>query len=122
MHGSGAPAFLRDKSAFAKYRQHRGILGQDFGDQSRKPTLTGNHDEMPKQGCSNSLPLIFVDDREGHFGRTGLRDDIAAAADDGVFAALLDRSDEGHMRDKVDVDEEIDFFFAKSALGTEKRR
>ena len=118
MHG--ASASFCDESAFAKHRQHRSVLWQDFGNQALKAALARDHDEVSQQSRSDSFSLIFVGDREGHLGSTRLRGDIPAAADDGVLAALVERGDERHMFGEINVDEEIDFLLAEAALGAKE--
>src|SRR5690242_12453782 len=114
MHCSPAPC--SSKSVFAKHRQHRGVLGQNLGNQSLKPVVARDHDKVPKQPRSNALPLIFIDDREGQFGGTLLRDDVTPAADDRVVATFVDHSHECDVPDEIDIDEKIYLGLGESPL------
>src|SRR5579872_2255666 len=93
---------------------------QHFRDQALKAGFASDQHQMTKQGCSDSLSLVFVNDCEGHFGFARLRDDVTPGADDNLPAALINHGDQRNVGDEVDIDVEIGLFFGKSAFGTKE--
>ena len=63
-------------------REHRGVIGQDLGDEFLDAGVAGDRDDMVHQDRAETVALIVVDDRESHLGLAGLGDDETDAADD----------------------------------------
>src|SRR6476646_6957776 len=71
---------------------------------------------MAHQRCSDPLPLVSVDDDEGHLRLSGLHDDVTAAADDDAATVFLQNGDQGHVGDEVDIHKVRDLLFRKVML------
>src|SRR6185437_2539979 len=108
------------EAELSEHFAHRNVLREDIGSQSFQARGSCKIYEMPRQQCTNALPLIGIDYDEGDLGFAGLGHDVASAADDGERTALLDFRDERDMIDKVDVHEEGLFLLRKSPSGHEE--
>ena len=89
MHNVGLSSGRQVQSAFLENCQHCRILGQDFGDEFLEPGIPGDRGEMTHQCCADPLPLVFVDQGEGHLSTTGRKDDVAAGTYDVWSSAFL---------------------------------
>src|SRR6187431_1051788 len=61
---------------------------------------------MVQQCRANPLPLVLVDGGESHLGLLRFDDDVTSAADNHWPSAFLYHCDQGHVSDKVKVQEE----------------
>ena len=75
---------------------------------------------MAREGRADTLPLIRVDHDEGYFGPTRLYNDVASTSDDRRPSIFIDLCDEGDMSVEIDIHEESEFGFRKTALRREK--
>lgn len=115
MHNVGLSSRCRVQSAFLENFQHCSVLRQDFGDEFLEPGIPGDHGKITHQCGADPLPLVFVDQGEGHLSTTGVKDDVAAGTYDVRSSAFLCDDDQGDLADKVDVREELQFLFGKLA-------
>lgn len=113
MHNVGLSSRRRVQSAFLENFQHCSVLRQDFGDELLEPGIPGDRGKMTHQGGADTLPLVFVDQGEGHLSTTGRKDDVAAGTYNVWSSAFLCDDDQGDLADKVDVREELQFLFGK---------
>jgi hypothetical protein len=72
MHDSCAGARRHATSAFPEDRQHRPVLRQYLRSQLLKSALTRNQRVMTEQCPTDSKPLVFVNNSEGHLRLSGL--------------------------------------------------
>jgi hypothetical protein len=104
------------KAAFLKYAQHRNVVGKDFCRERSKSGLAPNAGEMAHQCRAEPLALVEIDYRKCDLRLTGLLNHIARATHDNGLPILLRLGNEGHMVDKVDIQEIDDFLFGEMAF------
>ena len=108
------------KPALLEDFQHRNVVRKNLRDQFLERGVAGDRDEMAQQRSADALPMVLVDHGKSDFGRTGLHDDVASAADDHRSFPFSHGRDQGDMIDEVDVHEEFDFLFRKFSLRAEE--
>jgi hypothetical protein len=96
---------------FAEHFQHRGILGQDLGDQLPQPCIARQASQMTHKGRSDPLSLIRIDYDEGYFGLARLDNNVASTSDDRRLPTLVDLCDERDVIVEIDVHEESELGF-----------
>jgi hypothetical protein len=75
---------------------------------------------MAQEDLPNAPTLVFIHNRKSHLSLPRFARDIARPSDQGRATALVEHSNQGHMRDKVYVQKKRDFSFREAAFHSEK--
>jgi hypothetical protein len=110
------------EAEFAEHFQHRGILGQDLGDQFLQPCVARKVSQMTHEGRSDPLSLTRIDHDEGYFDLARLDNDVTPTSNDRRPPVLIQLCDKRNVIVEIDVHEKSELGFRETALRRKKRR
>jgi hypothetical protein len=117
VHDPGVARCMHWQSAALEDLEHREVFRQDLRLQLFEPRRAGDPREMAHQGPPDTLSLVRIHHGEGDLGSSGLREDVAGAADnDGLLPFLVERGYQGYVPDEVDVQEIVDLLLREATL------